>query len=654
MIHIDIETRSEVDLLRHGVYQYAMDPSTQLLCLCWAVDDGPVQSWVPGTRPFPAELALAIESGEQLWAHNAQFERLLFEYVICNDYDCSAPKLEQWRCTATLARAHALPGSLENCARALRLRHQKDKRGSELIQLMSVPPFVHTPELLAEMVSYCEQDVRVEREIHSRLPEVPEGVWAGYWCSERINDRGILVDTEIARAAVPLASEEQLGINDELVALTGGDVAKPRSPKLTQWVYDRLPVEYREIMQDESKKSGLSLDGSRVQELLELEMRVNERCAELLRVIELKSLASKSSVAKFQALLDLADPEDNRVRGAFLYLGASQTGRWSSKGLQVHNLPRASVKGESFDQLKAQLVEGRLRTAVMSALSSLLRPSILAADGKVLVSVDWSAIEARALPWVTADERAEQVLDVFRRGDDIYLVTAATMGPQYDRQIGKVATLSLGYGGAVGAFQSMARAYRVSVADSVAATVVADWRRANPWATAFWNDLEMAMAAAMSAPHQEVPVGRVTYRYDGEHLFCTLPSGRSLMYPWLVREVEETRWGPRMSYTCIKSSRVAAQGAPWPRMRLWGGLLAENITQAVCADLLVDLLLWLDAERPEWPVVMHVHDQVVCEVPAAEASECLADLERSMAVAPWWANDLPLDAEGWVGQRFRK
>lgn len=654
MIHIDIETRSEVDLLRHGVYVYAQDPSTRLLCLCWAEDDGPVQSWVPGTRAFPADLALAIESGQTLWAHNAQFERLLFEYVICNDYGAPCPRLEQWRCTATLARAHALPGSLDRCAQALGLAHQKDKRGAELIKLMCVPPFEHSPELMAEMVAYCDQDVRVEREIHDRLPELAEGVWAGYWCSERINDRGVLVDVDIARAAVPLASVEQSGINEELAALTGGDVAKPRSPSLTRWVYDRLPDEYREIMEDESKKAGLSLDGSRVQELLDLELRVNEKCAELLRVIELKALASKSSVAKFQALLDLADPEDHRVRGAFLYMGAGQTGRWSSKGLQVHNLPRLAVKGEEFQQLRKQLLGGRLTTDVMRGLSSLLRPSIKSPEGSVLVSVDWASVEARALPWVTADPRAEAVLDVFRREEDIYLATAAEMGPQYGRQIGKVATLALGYGGGVGAFQSMARAYRVVVDDMTAGVVVQDWRATNPWATAFWGSLEIAVGDALSRPGLEVPCGRVKYRFDGEHLFCNLPSGRALMYPWVRREIEETRWGPRMAYTCIKSSRVPAARQEWPRMRLWGGLLAENITQAVCADLMVDLLLWLDKERPEWPVVMHVHDQVVLEVPVAEAEEAVEDIEECMAVSPWWAQGMPLAAEGWHDTRFRK
>lgn len=650
--HIDIETRSNVNLFTHGVYTYAQDLSTELLCLSYAIDNAEVQTWTPHSkRPFPADLATHIEHGRKLYAHNAQFERLLFEYVVCNDYDCPRPALEQWYCTATLARAHALPGALDKCARVLGLDFQKDKRGAELIKLMSVPPFQFDEQLLAEMVAYCEQDVRVERAIHDTLPALPAGVWAGYHVSERINDRGILVDTEIAEAAIPLASEEQLSINEALSQATFGEVLKPRSTKLTNWVYERLPEAYKAYMHDPTKKSGLSLDSARVEEMLALEGRLD---SSVLRVLELKALSSKSSVAKFESLIKLADPDDKRVRGAFIYLGAAQTGRWSSKGLQVHNLPRVSVSGDEFDALRSALITGRLRGDVMRSLSSLLRPSIMASAGKELVSVDWSGIEARALPWLTAFDSAEPVLNVFRSGKDIYLETASSMGPQYDRQIGKVATLSLGYGGGVGAFKSMAGNYRVKVSDDVAQRVVNDWRTANPWAKSFWQALEKGVATAMQCPDKWVEVSRVAYLYDGTHLFCRLPSGRQLMYPYATREVKETRYGPQFAYSCVKSSLVTTQTEDFPRMWLWGGLLAENITQAVCADLLVDLLLWLEDERAEYPVIMHVHDQVVLEVPEGKGAEVVADIEDAMRVAPWWAEGLPLDAEGWHGQRFRK
>jgi len=652
MIHIDIETRSHTDLTTRGVYNYAQDPSTEVLCICYAEDNGRIRSWTP-SQSFPLQLIDAIERGDELWAHNAQFERLLFDYVICNDYDCPRPKLEQWRCTATLARGHALPGSLDACARALNLRHKKDKRGAELIKLMSIPPFEHTPELLNEMVEYCKQDVRVERMIHSTLPPLPDHVWRVYQTSERINDRGVLVDVELARAALPLADTEQGNINEELTALTEGAVTKPRSPKLAAWVHERLPDRYKPVIEDASKKSGLSLDGSRVDELLQLENRINEQC-ELSRVVELKALASKSSVAKFQALIDLADDEDQRVRGALVHLGAGQTGRWSSRGLQIHNFPRASAEGEDFDKLRADAISGRLHGNVMRSLSKLLRPSLMAPEGKTFVSVDWSAIEARALPWLSGDPRAESVLDVFRAGEDIYMKAAESMGPQYDRQIGKVATLALGYQGGVGAFQAMARGYRVSVDDDMAQRVVRDWRRANAWAQAFWGDLEMGLAGAMTRPSYAVPVGRVAYRYEAPHMFCELPSGRTLMYPFISRDVEETQYGPRFAYTCIKSSLVPSGDKPWPRMQLYGGILCENITQGVCADLLAHLLLRLETERPYWPCVMHVHDQVVLEVPKEEGPSACREVEQMMSSGPTWAEGLPLAAEGWHGPRFKK
>lgn len=647
MIHIDIETRSNVNLLTHGVYNYATDLSTELLCLCWAVDDGTIHRWHPGLAAFPAELAVRIENGEALWAHNAQFERLLFQYVICNDHDCPVPQLEQWYCTATLARAHALPGSLEMCARALGLKHQKDKRGMELIRAMSIPPFEHTPELLDEMMNYCAQDVRVEREIHHTLPELPAGIWAGYWASERINDRGIVVDTAIANAAIPLAESEQANITEELLAITDGEITKPRSTKLTRWVYNRLGDLQQAIMHDTTKAAGISLDNSRVQELLEASDAIPD---DIYRAIELKALASKSSVAKYQTLLNLADPDDHRVRGAFIYLGAAQTGRFSSRGLQLHNLPRASVKGDQAEQLREQLLQGKLTDGILAGLSKLIRPSLMAGEGNVLVACDWSAIEARILPWASADRDADTVLDVFRNGGDIYVSTAAKMGSQYDRQIGKVASLSLGYAGGVGAFQAMARGYHVAISDAVAQRIVQDWRRANGWAPRFWRALETAVADAISRPHIECPAGRVSYRFDGQHLFCTLPSGRYLMYPFTERKVKETPRGPVMEYSCIKSSLVPAEGRPWPRMTLWGGLLAENLVQAIAADLLVNLLLQLN----DAPVTMHVHDEVVLEVPAFEGQTALKELTTLMTTPPWWAGELPLAAEGWVGKRFRK
>lgn len=634
MLHIDLETRSHCNLLKAGTYNYATHPTTEVICMCWAKDDGPVETWIPGDS-WP------VWDEDVFCAHNAQFERLIFKHVlgINTDHD-------QWLCTATLARAHALPGSLGDCARALRLHYQKDRRGEELIKLMSIPPYDESDGLLGEMVDYCQRDVEVEREIYNTLPGLSDEIWAGYDVSERINDRGLLVDVELAEAVVPLAEAEQQSINRALADETGGDVLKPRSPKLTTWVYERLPLELRSIMQDDSKKSGMSLGGSVVTELLNV---VEDQ--QVKRVLELKALASKSSVAKFQAMQDLAGP-DNRVRGAYLYLGAAQTGRFSSRGLQVHNLPRDCSK--TPDEDRDLIMRGGLGGQVMKTLAAMLRPSIWAGSGSQFVCSDWAGIEARALPWLAG---ADDMLNVFREGLDVYVEAAKDIyGPAFvdgdkdQRQIGKVAVLSLGYGGAVGAFQSMARNYGVRVSDGRARRIVDSWREGNPWATQFWGNLMMAAHDAIR--HGSAEVGVLRYEYEQDHLFCVLPSGRRLMYPWVERKAVENRWGVEMELSCIKSSLVPAQGKDWPRMRLWGGLLAENVTQAMCADLLIGSLVKLDGLCDY--VVGHTHDEILMEVPAGDVFHAMDMLEDVMLEVPDWAAGLPLAVESWRGSYYRK
>jgi DNA polymerase len=339
----------------------------------------------------------------------------------------------------------------------------------------------------------------------------------------------------------------------------------------------------------------------------------------------------------------LADEEDHRVRGAFVFNGGAATGRLSSYGLQVHNFTRKCAK-EPQEVRDAMVADAPIVPAygkrVTDVLKGMLRPALIPAPGKQFVVADWSGIEARCNPWLSGG--GEDVLDVFRSGQDIYVLTAAAIFKNPDvtpemRQIGKVAVLACGYGGGVGAFAAMGRAYGVHLPEAVAKRTVDAWRRVNQWAVRYWQALESAYMRAMRNPGQEFAAGRVFYLFDGVHLWYALPSGRVLCYPYARFEPDG------VSYA--KCAWKPAQGATeWPRARLWSGLAAENICQAVANDLLRHSL------RQVEDVVLTVHDEIVTE----SASPDVDALRQVMCTPPDWASGLPLNVDIKVMARYGK
>jgi DNA polymerase len=341
-----------------------------------------------------------------------------------------------------------------------------------------------------------------------------------------------------------------------------------------------------------------------------------------------------SSIAKFKRLQELADVEDDRVRGAFVFAGGSATGRASSYGAQVHNFTRKTAKDPA--SVRDDMVAGRAIVPlhgrrVTDVLKGMLRPALI---GNFTVA-DWSAIEARVNPWLSG--MGEEKLKQFDQ--DIYKINAAaTFGCSVDqvtddqRQIGKVQELSCGYAGGVGAFAAMGRAYGIHLPEADARRMVDVWRRSNQWAVRFWSELERAYTSAMHTPNAEFSAGRVTYLFDRQHLWYILPSGRVLCYPFAKLEDDG------ISY-CKAAWKPAADAKEWPRARLWKGLACENITQAVANDVLRHALRQLDN------VVLHVHDEIVLEDGDPDL------LRRVMCTSPPWAAGLPLKAE--VKQMFR-
>jgi DNA polymerase len=634
MLWLDFETRSECDLPARGPYNYARHPSTQVLCMAYAVDDGDVELWTPD-QPFPREILT-----HQIRAHNAAFERLILWYVLCPDLDLPEPALEQFYCTAAQARSNCAPGSLEDVGRFAGASMKKDHKGAALVRKCCLPPFKHTADDLAALFEYCKQDVRAMRAISKSLRDLSPEELADYHVNERINDRGVKVDVELCLAAMRYSEAERVEIEARVVELTEGAVTSVRSPKMRQWVLERLGPEARKLARSKDKDS---IDKTVRANLLAME-NPDEVPPAVAEVIQCADDLWASSTAKFGRLAALADDEDQRVRGAFVFAGGAATGRAASYGAQVHNFPRKSAKEPV--ELRHALVRGhavvpRFGKRVTDALKSMLRPALVA-DHSFVVA-DWSAIEGRVNPWLCG---AEAKLDIFRQRLDPYKVNAAaTYGVRYEdvtdeqRQVGKVQELALGFGGSTGAFAAMGRGYGVRFEEAQARRIVDAWRRANPWAVMFWQDLERAYMSAMRHPGHEFNAGRVTYFYDKQHLWYMLPSGRVLCYPFAKFE------GEHLTYAKA-SWKPAADATEWPRARLWGGLACENVTQASAHDILRAALRQCDG------VVAHVHDEIVIET--AEPERVRAELERIMVTPPDWAVGLPLAVEAKVMTRYGK
>lgn len=684
MISIDFETRSTTDLLTAGVYNYATCPTTDVICMAYSVDGAEPELWLPG-MPAPKCFGGLVQLKHKYYAWNATFERLIYDYIMVPDHGFPPIPFDNWRCTAYMARCNNLPNALENAARCLRTGHQKDNRGKELIKLLSVPmadgSFCKDPDLLAEMYEYCKQDVRTEQAVYRQLRQPTEQEWQDYYVNERINDRGVKIDLPLCQAAQAYAAEEEADLVARIEELTGGAINKARGENLKAWVAERLIPEQRKLLvKYRNGEEMLSLDKynrSRLLALDDMDPVVRE-------VVECSDFAQKSSVGKFKAMQLLADPEDDRLRGAFLANGASASGRYSSRGAQVHNFPRdglddpMAARADLLDNIIPEDITDYFKLPIMTILSRMLRPALIPAPGKVFIAADWSAIEGRIAPWLCDNVYGEKKLDLYRIEDaavnkedkamkSVYRAAAATIYrvaiadvTDSQRQVGKVGELSLQFGGGENAFLGMARGYGVVVSLAEAKRIKETWRQANPWAQHIWSDIERAAMLAVGRPGQRFKAGRLSYfaveniLCGGITLFCELPDGRLLTYPDCRVEYKDTPWGEsRPTLTCLRAAFTPKAGEKeWPRSSLWGGLLFENAVQGTAASVLREALRKLDARKVN--IVLHVHDEIVLETDSFDGhadSRWLADI---MNQTPDWAPGLPLKAEVKVMERFGK
>lgn len=657
---IDIETYSEVDIKSCGLYRYATDPSFEILLIAWATDDGSgfgeTQCCDLATGdPFPAELLEAFQSGTvRLIAHNASFERVCFSVHLQRHFPGQYLQPgtfltpDNWLCTMVMAGSLTLPLALKDVGAVLKTAQQKDKEGERLIKLFSMPckPTKsngyrtrnlpqHYPADWAKFKGYCIQDVNTEIDIYKRLRRfpMPDREWHHYRVNERVNDRGVKIDTELVQQAIACDLMLSDAMTKKAYELTG--LENPNSvSQLKSWLDERgIP------MDSLGKKDVAQMIG---------ELDKNGVDEEAMDMLKLRLQMAKSSVKKYQAAERCVCP-DGRARGLFQFYGASRTGRYSGRNIQLQNLPqnhistleqaRDLVKMGCFDMVES--IYGN----TPDVLSQFIRTMLVPKEGCEFIVADFSAIEARVLAW----EAEEQwVLDAFENGEDLYCATASQMfhvpvvkhGVNGElRQKGKIATLACGYGGSSGALISMG-ALQMGLKEEELPEIIDSWREANPKIVQYWWDVEKAAMTAYKTGERS-EIGKIAFEFWSGTLWMVLPSGRRLAY--IKPRTQPNRFG-RMSLTY----EGVGQNHKWSRQETYSGRLVENATQAIARDILAEAMARM--EDYGLNIVGHVHDEVIIEAPIGKYT--VDEVCKLMAVKPDWCEGLPLAAAGYLAPSY--
>lgn len=639
---IDIETYSDVDLQKCGVYAYTDSPAFEILLFAYAFDDEDVNIIdVAKGESLPERVLSALTDGSIVkTAFNAAFERT----CIARHYNLTlAPS--GWQCTAVQSAMLALPASLDGVGEVLDIQQKKLKEGKDLVRYFSMPckPTKanggrtrnlpeDAPEKWELFKSYCIRDVEAEREIRYKLRNypIPEGEQLLYQMDQEINDRGILVDQTLVDHAVTCDTEYRDQVTKRAYELSG--LENPNSPtQIKDWLADR----------------GVQVDSLSKKAVAGL---IKETDGEVLEMLKLRLLMAKTSVKKYEAI-KRSVCSDGRVHGLLQFYGANRTGRWAGRLVQVQNLPQNHLEDLSLarDLVKAGDYEtlDLLFDSVPGVLSELIRTAFIPKPGCRFIVADFSAIEARVLAWLSGENWR---LETFKEGGDIYCASASKMfgvpvvkhGENgHLRQKGKISELALGYGGSTGALTAMG-AIDMGIPEEELPELVSQWRAANPHITKFWWDVD---AASMKAVKDKTTVtfGNMTFSYRAGMLFITLPSGRRLSY--VKPRLETNRFGrAAITYEGVGESKK------WMRIETYGAKLTENIVQATARDLLAQAMLRLQAAG--YKIVMHVHDEAVCEVPEGESS--VEEVCRIMSEVPSWASGLPLNADGYECAFYKK
>lgn len=649
-LSVDFETRSTIDLRRCGVYRYAEDPTTDILCMAWAFDDEDPNIWVPG-EPIPAAVSAHVQSGGEMRAWNAEFERLLWRYVLGPRYGAPVPTVEQWYDTAAEAAAMGLPRGLDAAAKATGVSQQKDAAGHRLMLRMSQPRSVSEDgtvtwwddqKRLDQLFAYCKQDVRTEQAMYAVTVRLSPDERRVFLLDQAMHDRGIHLDTSLVRGGIEIAAEASRRAAEELTRLTGGEVQSvQQSAKLVTWLRSR-------------GCDVTSVDRASVRDLLN--GSVDDVTA---RVLSVRADASRTSVAKLNSMQS-AVCADGQLRGLTVYCGA-HTGRWAGKLVQPQNFPRGEVPNIEACLPAIARADYEAVSCIappLTVVSSALRSMLTAREGHHLIAGDYSAIEARVLNWLAGQQ---DVLALFAAGQDVYKHNAARLyGIPLDevqkfphRHTGKFQELACGFGmGAVSAVTKAHDIYELELTPEFAQQIVDDYRQSHHAVREFWNATQDAFITSVQerAPVRFGHNGLLVVDTQGAYTGVTLPSGRILYYPSPRVVQRETPWGAvQAAFSYVGVCQATHQ---WARDTTYGAALVENIVQAVARDILAYAMLRLD--NAGYPPILCVHDEIVVEVPAGNMDAQVAEVTRLMEAPEAWTRGCPLSVEAWAGPRYRK
>ena len=655
MITIDIETKSDKDISKCGIYAYTDTPYFDILLFAYSIDGQPVQvvDMANGEEIPENVLAALVDENVIKKAFNVNFERVcLSKYLRKNypqyfqsysiDEDTVGDFLnpESWHCSMIHARTLGLPSSLAEVGKVLGIEQQKMTEGKALVKFFCVPydtvdgvPQFHNPKDYPDkweiFKAYNKRDVGAELEIDRKLSRfpVPDFLWKEFYLDQEINDRGILVDMQLADKAISLDAEAKEELTAEMKRLTG--VENPNS------VYQLL-----DWLETQGYKSD-SLGKTQVQELIKTAKEPVKS------VLQMRLQLSKSSVKKYTAMKNTAC-SDNRARGMFSFYGASRTGRWAGRNVQLQNLPqnhlpdlteaRELVKYGSFEDIQM------LYDDVPDILSQLIRTAFITRQGMKFIVADFSAIEARVIAWLAGEEWR---MKAFANGEDIYCASASKMfgvpvvkhGENgHLRQKGKISELACGFGGSVGAMKAMG-ADSLGLSDTELKQIVTDWREASPHITELWWAVDRAVKKAVKEKTATKTHG-LLFSYEAGFLFIRLPSGRRLAYakPYIGKN---KFGGESVTYMGINAQKK------WDRLESYGPKFVENCVQGIARDLLMYSMQALS----QYFIVGHIHDEMIIECPKDTK---LDEICQQMARTPDWAKGLLLRADGYECSFYKK
>lgn len=640
---IDLETFSDVDLTKCGVYKYAESPNFEILLFGVSVNGGDVVVYdLARGEKIPEEILAALTDSSVIkWAFNATFERVcLSKYLGLPVGEYFDP--QSWRCSMIWAAYMGLPLSLAGAGAVLGLPEQKLKEGKELIKYFCVPCAPtkanggrtrnlpeHAPEKWSQFKAYNKRDVEVEMSIQDKLRKfpVPDFLWEEYCLDQQINDRGIALDMAVVENAI-LFDENSRGVlsakMQELTALENPNSVQ----QMKQWL----------------SENGLKVDSLGKKEIAAILKTTPQQLAE---VLELRQQLAKSSVKKYQAMKN-AVCSDGRAHGMFQFYGANRSGRWAGRLIQLQNLPQNHIS--DLKQARELVKSGNysamelLYEDIPDTLSQLIRTAFVPKTGMKFVVSDFSAIEARVLSWLA---REKWRLEVFKNGGDIYCASASQMFRVpvekhgingHLRQKGKIAELALGYGGSVGALKAMG-ALEMGLSEDELQPLVDMWRSSNPNTVRFWWEVDRCVKDTIRQRRRSDTHG-IRFDYRSGMLFITLPSGRRLSY--VKPRIGENKFGGEsVTYEGVGATKK------WERIESYGPKFVENIVQAVSRDILCYAMRTLRNYR----ICGHVHDELIIECPE---DTNVAEICEMMGRTPPWSAGLPLQADGYECVFYKK